>query len=308
MKLNDRDLKRPNFGDDLNNWLWPKLIPECLEEDDGIDFLGIGTLLSNKRFSQKLRNSEKVVIFSSGCWGVDVPTVDSRWHIYGVRGPRTAAHLKISDSKVIGDGAYLLSGLPLPSTSSASKIAFIPHHRSEQYVDWPKVCELAGLKFISATQDVDSFLLDVSQCKKVVAEAMHGAIAADIFRIPWIPTSFAPNFNNEKWLDWVESMDMQIEFSQLPMTYQRKLSLLKSVENFAKKRMRRIQLGPEKWERLPDSLFQTSNRAPNDLVHKLNQLADKPGHMSSDVALQRTFERLSTSLEKLRRDYKTGKI
>ena len=35
-----------NFGDDINQWLWERLLPDCWD-DDGIHFAGIGTIITN---------------------------------------------------------------------------------------------------------------------------------------------------------------------------------------------------------------------------------------------------------------------
>src|SRR5690554_5344434 len=79
-----------NVGDDLNYWLWPKLIPNLLDNDTDHAFLGIGTLLTDKRINHQLSKAKSISILSSGAWGPQAPQVASHWNVYGVRGPRTA--------------------------------------------------------------------------------------------------------------------------------------------------------------------------------------------------------------------------
>lgn len=50
-----------NFGDDLNPYLWRQLLPELWDPQDGILFVGIGTLLN-----QHLPPFVPKVIFGAG--------------------------------------------------------------------------------------------------------------------------------------------------------------------------------------------------------------------------------------------------
>jgi succinoglycan biosynthesis protein ExoV len=40
---------------------------------------------------------------------------------------------------------------------------------------------------------------------------MHGAIAADTLRVPWIPYRCSTNIGTFKWQDWCASMDLKYE-------------------------------------------------------------------------------------------------
>lgn len=309
MKLDQPSSGKLNFGDDLNSWLWPQLIPECLRENDGIHFLGIGTLLKAKRFKKQLRSECKIVIFSSGSWGTNLPQLDRRCHIYGVRGPRTAHALGLSDDMVIGDGAYLLRKVIHPPDVKGALTGFIPHHGSERYVDWQEICVAAGVRFISARQPVDSFLAEIAECKTVIAEAMHGAITADLMRIPWVAVKFAPNFREEKWLDWAESMSLELTFHRLPLVYQTPLPFWKSIENHSKRMAWRFSIGPLKWSNLPAAYKTSPHNLYTELASKLEWLAKSaPTQLSSETALEFTEYRLNKALEKLRSDYASCRI
>jgi succinoglycan biosynthesis protein ExoV len=53
----------------------------------------------------------------------------------------------------------------------------------------------------------------------IITEAMHGAIVADTYNIPWIPVFTYASFNFFKWNDWAASLDMSINFKKLPRIY-----------------------------------------------------------------------------------------
>jgi len=310
MKIDKHAPEKMNFGDDLNSWLWPRLMPECLSETDGIHFLGIGTLLKARRFETKLAKTRRIVIFSSGSWGVDLPVLDHRCRVYGVRGPRTARALGLASDKVIGDGAYLLKTLPQGNIEQSGKeIGFVPHHGSERYVDWQSVCDAAGLRFISPRQPVESFIGAIAQCKTVITEAMHGAITADILRIPWVAVSFAPNFNSEKWFDWAESMSVELRIHPLPMVYQQTPPFWRGLENRGKRWLNRIGVGPEKWARLPYALRASPSKQKDQLIDSLKSLAEnREEQLSSDAAISEILERQNAALETLRKDYRENNL
>jgi len=71
-----------NFGDDLNPWLWGKLLPGSFDDDHETIFIGLGTLL-NRRLPPRSRT----VVFSAGVGYGVAPEVDDSWKIYCVRGP-----------------------------------------------------------------------------------------------------------------------------------------------------------------------------------------------------------------------------
>lgn len=298
-----------NFGDDLNNWLWPMLLEGCLDESDNIYLVGIGTLLTSKRFENTLSNATKIIIFSSGAWDRHWPTLNDKTVVYGVRGPRTAKRLGISEDFVVGDGAYLLRTLALSPVEKNIKTAFIPHHRSEQYVDWESICEAAGLKFISTRQPVESFISEIRRCDKVISEAMHGAIAADAFRIPWVGARFAPNFNDEKWLDWSEALEISLELHSLPTVYQKRQPFYRSFGNYIKRSTPGFVSKTEKWKDLPVSFRTASSTKVNSLILALKTLdAKAKTSMSSDEKVAEITEKLCNQLKKLITDYGNSHI
>lgn len=252
-KLEYSVAKNYNVGDDLNLWLWPRLLGDFLGESQDKYFLGIGTVLTKDRINSQLKHAKEIVIFSSGAWGEkSCPTLTDNCKVYGVRGPRTAKLLGLSEDLVIGDGAYLLTQVDYPKAEKVKgRVGFIPHHKSEEYIDWPVICEKAGLVFISAKQPVDDFLIALQQCESVISEAMHGAIIADALRVPWVGVSYSPLFEEEKWLDFSEALGIPLEIKKLPFITSKKFKFFKNINNSLKKTIStRLKIN-KKWGNRP---------------------------------------------------------
>jgi len=96
--------RRPNFGDELNVWLWPRLLPGFFDDDERELFIGVGSTL----FDFLPRESRKIV-FGAGYGGYTaVPAIDERWRFYFVRGRLTAAALGLDAGLGVGDAAILV--------------------------------------------------------------------------------------------------------------------------------------------------------------------------------------------------------
>lgn len=211
MKLYYYKDKIGNFGDDLNVWLWDRLLPGFFDNDDRIIFVGIGTLLNSLMPRTPYR-----VVFSSGVGYKDLPSpVDASWKIYCVRGPLSASKLGISKNLAITDGAALLRTIDFPELPKKYKITFIPHHLSH-LSNWEKFCKITGINYINPSESVDLVLTQIRESQLVIAEAMHGAIVADTFRVPWIPARLHNHILNFKWQDWCLSLGLQYRPATLP--------------------------------------------------------------------------------------------
>lgn len=201
-----------NFGDDLNIWLWSKLLPHVVDTETPYKrqgmrplFLGIGTILSDA-----LPKSQSKIIFGSGAGYYEFPTVDSSWKVYCVRGPLTAQKLGLDRKYAITDPAALIRMIELPNVPKEFRYAFMPHHSSIIGTDWRAVCESMGIKYIDPTQDFSKCLNDIRASEIVIAEAMHAAIVADALRMPWVPVNFhGKDINSFKWNDWCQSLGIK---------------------------------------------------------------------------------------------------
>jgi succinoglycan biosynthesis protein ExoV len=197
-----------NFGDDLNDWIWPQLLPGFFDGDERTLFLGIGSIIFNS-FPATARK----IVFGSGYAGYTAkPAVDEQWDFRFVRGELTAQALGLPLSKAIGDAAILVRSCPIERTIPTYDLAFMPHWESAVYGDWPEVALRAGMHYIDPRWPVERVLKDLLASRILVSEAMHGAIVADALRVPWIPVRPLSSRHRSKWYDWSSALGLELPF------------------------------------------------------------------------------------------------
>lgn len=238
-----------NFGDDLNPWLWPKIFPGLFTGELYHDpkrrmqfsitdplFIGIGTLL-NTHVPQE--NSK--IVFGSGVgYGVP-PQLDERWEIICVRGPLTACKLGLPDDKAIVDPAilapdYVQSRDFGSGYAKMESLAYMPHCGSARNADWVRLCHDAGIRYIDPQWPVEQVISAISCTSTLLTEALHGAILAEAFRIPWVPIRTSNTVLDFKWNDWCQSMGVDYRPQTLPALWPPK-DLLGHMRGYLKEKM-----------------------------------------------------------------------
>ena len=206
--------KYGNFGDDLNDWMWDKYFPGLFDGKPDIAVIGIGTLLGTGAI-RATPLAKKRIVFGTGSGYSSIHELDATWDVRFVRGPRTAKMFGLNSSKAITDPAILTSQF-VDNPDKEFEVSFIPHHSSLFYGDWSEVCEHANINLIDPRCDGRKVIDVISKSEVVLAESMHGAIVADSLRVPWIPVSTSNHILKFKWLDWAESMNLNIEMDSAP--------------------------------------------------------------------------------------------
>lgn len=200
-----------NFGDDMNGWFWDEIFPDYPDLASDTTLFGIGSIL----WRDNLKGHEKVVVMGSGSgYGVIPNELPQGTQIGFVRGPRTARLLNLKVELAITDPAIMTSTFErFQNVSKHNEVVFIPHIGTAKLpLDWQQVAERAGVRFVSPANDSHDVIRELAGAKTVLAESLHGAIIADAFQVPWLPVSVSPTFNDHKWLDWCDSMEMEISF------------------------------------------------------------------------------------------------
>ena len=224
MKLFWYDRPEGNFGDDLNPWLWPKLLPGLID-GEGAWLVGIGTLLN-----ERLPQDGELVVLGAGAGLGARPVVDARWRVLGVRGPLTAEALGLASELAIGDPAILAADF-VPPAAERRGVGFMPHYASMVHWDWRRTAEGLGLVFVDPQAPVEETLGQIAGLESLVTEAMHGAIVADALRTPWVGVRIDPDFYDWKWRDWGLSVGLEPVVHRLPALSDAALS----PRNFAKR-------------------------------------------------------------------------
>jgi succinoglycan biosynthesis protein ExoV len=277
MKLFYYKDREGNFGDDLNNWLWPQLLPKAFDHDDGVLFLGIGTILDDR-----VMDSPRYAVFGSGAGYGPIPEIDHRWKIYCVRGPRTARLLNLDPSVAITDPGLLVRALDLPMPAKRYKISFMPHHVSARRSLWKTCCRLSGIHYIDPRDSVERVLSDIRSSEVLATGAMHGAVIADALRVPWIPVKLYEHILDFKWHDWCESLELTYN----PVTLER----LVKVESSMRSKL-------------------DAKTLPIRFVGRLNALlAERDPVLSSDHVIERATERLLNLLVEVENDLAPGSL
>jgi|TARA_E500000305_G_C4013599_1_gene234220 succinoglycan biosynthesis protein ExoV len=240
-----------NFGDDLNAWLWPKLLPgiiqgtakhgdEYYEENNREAALlyGIGTILD-----QRIPPLPMKFIAGSGVGYFSPPTIDEKYNIYFVRGPQTAEKLGIDPTKALTDPAILLREF-IPEAEKIHEVSLIMHCDTAKSGYWKNIANDLGIHHIDPrAKDPLIVINDLLASKYVITESLHGAIIADAYGIPWRPINTMPHINQFKWHDWCQSINVVYEPANLVSIFDdRRSTTTKTLLNKGKSFLARQQL------------------------------------------------------------------
>jgi succinoglycan biosynthesis protein ExoV len=201
-----------NFGDGLNRLIWPNLLPGFFDSDPAEVFLGIGSVLDVRHAAGVMK-----LTAGAGYGGYEkLPVLDASWVIHWVRGPATARLLGLPKSCGLGDPAMLLPKLlGRAGDARGDDIGFMPHFESLDRGAWPEAATAAGLRLIDPRGDPSAIIDAIASCRVLLAEALHGAIAADALRVPWIALRPLVQVHRAKWHDWAAALDLRVAFHDM---------------------------------------------------------------------------------------------
>lgn len=291
-----RQDKQPNFGDELNHWLWPKLCPQLFDQDDSITFIGTGTLINNK-LAERVPYAKKLIIFSSGA-GYEKPLgkLPEHWEIQCVRGPLSAKLLGLPPQKTMTDGGILIANL-VPPQSTRQGCSFMPHihYANDAGESWQRICQQANIRYIDPRWPIEKVIQAIGSSEILLAEAMHGAITADALRVPWIPVITGPRIYTFKWQDWCASMNLPYAPQRLPAltSYKRWGRGIRSGTQSARHWLGATLNNPI------NTLEYSISPAESVVSSSLTALASKQTFLSDKAIFQQRLDQLSENLSRL---------
>jgi len=297
--------KSQNFGDALNPWLWPKLFPNIINENDNTILVGIGTII-NENIPVDPR---KVVLGSGVGFNKKQFKINEKWEIYFVRGPLSAKKLNIDSKYAITDGAYLLTTLQLNKVESKKyRVSFMPHVMSTERWNWKDTCNELGINYIDPKNNIDFILKEIRRSELIISEAMHGAIIADIFRIPWIPVVIYNQFVLDfKWKDWCSSIGVEYKPIKLFSIYKEERISNKLFELF--KLQKSNNMFKNSIYDLANDSIKKSIRFINSHIHKntiknfIKILKSPTCFLSTDSIFEEKLEELNDKIFNFKKKY-----
>jgi succinoglycan biosynthesis protein ExoV len=286
-----------NFGDDLNDWLWPIIFGRGSQHDDNKLFYGIGTILSKSTKLVDTNSKIGKIVFGTGVRpSFDPITIDKSWDIKFVRGPLSSMALG-GEVEYISDAAYTIRHLDsFPEFLNSDKkheISLIPHISSTSKFDWRAICIELGFNYISPHSEsgVEYTIREIASSKYILAEAMHGAILADILRIPWkrfvlsTTTGEGTMISEFKWMDWLFSL-------KIPATKTIHINLYR--KTFLNKLLLKGTLG------IVNAEFLLKRKVGIDILKKLSSITPQDFYLSDQNVICDIDLRLKEKIQEIR--------
>jgi succinoglycan biosynthesis protein ExoV len=294
-----------NFGDDVNRWIWDRLLPGHAGWAGETTLVGVGSLLGD---GFDLPAGRKLVVGTGSGYGSLPDVRDGTWDIRCVRGPKTAEALGLPREIGVADPVSALCRQPdFAGLARSEEVLFVPHWQSatQPDLDWPALCARAGIGYQSPCADAGVVVRRIAGARLVLAESLHAAIVADAFRVPWHAVwTTAASFKRFKWEDWTESLE-------LPFTVHNLLAPLDRLAPAAKAALgrkgrvltRRAVRTPTGGGRLPWRARASDAVLDAATVRSLRRVAALPPNLSRDEVHERQLDRFEEILRSVARDY-----
>jgi succinoglycan biosynthesis protein ExoV len=189
------------------------------------------------------------------------------------------------------DPAILTSRIYDSATSVSPGSVFMPHHSTHASAgtELRAICETIGLHYVSPLDDAEAIIAKIAAARRVVTEALHGAVVAESYDVPWVPVVFGSKVLAEKWLDFAASIGVEYQ----PVEIHTNIAFDGKVRFFdrVKYTVAKAGLGKDKHKYLP--IRRATVSALSALEGKLRDL------MTSNFGLVRSAQVKAASIARL---------
>jgi hypothetical protein len=202
-----------NFGDALHEILVPQKQHYEWSFDQANMHFVLGSVITNHTIETTLAKGVKPIFHGCGWRGESLdPNLVAQCEFHGVRGPHTQNALAEAgvETVVSGDPAYQLP--QLVSAGSPNGLAMVVRHIVDKTESDPNtVHELKSDALfrpaVETRQDIIEFIKKVSGARFVLAGAMHAAIVAHAYGVPFALLKSGYVDCPPKWADWLASIN-----------------------------------------------------------------------------------------------------
>ena len=203
-----------NFGDALYELLLPPDIKRSWEEDVFKLHFPIGSVICNEVIRESLEQGFDPVFHNCGWRGEEIlPELAAQCVFYGARGPHTQAALARAgvEVEITKDPAYDLpqsvvagepNGLAICVRHIKDPSDYTPNTIFEYKVD------ALFSPVVQDTNDLIEFIEKISGARFVLAGAMHAAIVAHAYGVPFALLGGEYIDCPPKWADWLASVGL----------------------------------------------------------------------------------------------------
>ena len=212
-----------NFGDSLSPYIVEKVsgvraVPVSIKRPGKL--CAVGSIIN----SRTLRS--RSVFWGSGCMNAEVrfyqghallPFLPSMPSFRAVRGPLTRETLLRAGyrcPRIYGDPALLLPRFHQPKVMQKRyDIGVICHFMHKNLIHFPEEVKLIDIE--RDVHDVEAFVDEVCECRRIVSSSLHGIIIAHAYGIParqfTIPDAPLMGCVNKKFEDYYLSVGMPVQ-------------------------------------------------------------------------------------------------
>lgn len=262
MKLSYFD-EVPNFGDALNPVLARRIFGDIFNQAHRDRFLFIGTTIG-RRAPEGCR---EIIVGAGAGYQMGRHSLDRR-KVFCVRGPTTCDILGIDRECGAIDPAILASRF---FKAERNPTLFMPHHQTHTSAGRAlrEICGHVGLRYVSPFDPAEKIIKRIGGARRLITEALHGAVVAESFNVPWVPIIFGSKVLVAKWRDFCASVGVDYRpveiFTNIAFDRHPRFS------HRIKYAAYRLGMGKAKYKYLPVRRFRKSALLP--LEGKLRELS-----------------------------------